>query len=76
MTTFKDAAIVFAEFKARYPFKVKSTDIAAALKKSVRTAQRKLRNLEQEGLAYTDNADHFGWRLTEQGKQLLGIGVQ
>ena len=73
MTSFKETVAMLAEFKARYPFKVESVDIAKAIKRSKRTAQRKLRTMEEEGLAYSDNADHLGWRLTEQGKQLLGI---
>ena len=51
MTSFKETVAMLAEFKARHPFKVESVDIAKAIKRSKRTAQRKLRTMEQEGLA-------------------------
>lgn len=71
--TIVDTVALLSAFKDSYPCRVPARDIAKALKASKRTAQRKLKTLEDIDIVYTDNEEPFGWRLTEQGKQLLGI---
>lgn len=63
--------------KANYPKRLSSEDIEMVTSLCRRSAQRKLNNLMEVQIVYSDNECPAGWRLTEQGKQLLGIqGVQ
>lgn len=59
--------------KTNYPKRLSSEDIESVTCLCRRSAQRKLNDLRKAKIVYADRSVPRGWRLTSQGKQLLGI---